>query len=263
MGCKVSVCVIARDEAENLPRCLGALGFADEVVVVVDDRTTDASAEIARSQGARVILRRYEGNIAQKSFAVSQARNDWVLELDADEVVSPELARGVESVVSADAEDYSVYEVNRITFHLGRWIRHGAFFPNWVPRLYRHARVRWAGVDPHGHVVADGPIGRLSGLLHHYSYRDLADQIARVQSFSEQSARDLWRRGERARAADLCLRPSLRFVRDYVLKGGFRDGVPGLVIAAASSFYVFLKYAKLWEIEHASRGRPGARSQSP
>jgi glycosyltransferase involved in cell wall biosynthesis len=263
MTCKVSACVIARDEAENLPRCLGALAFADEVVVVVDDRTHDASVEIARAHGARVILRPYEGNIAQKSFAISQARNEWVLEIDADEVVSPELAREVESVVEADAAECSIYEVNRITFHLGRWIRHGAFFPDWVPRLYRRSQVRWAGVDPHGHVVADGPVGRLSGLLHHFSYRDLRDQIARVQAFSEQSARDLWRRGRRARAADLCLRPPLRFLRDYLVKAGFRDGVPGLVIAAVSSFHVFLKYAKLWELERVSAARRSAGGREP
>ena len=258
MSCPVSVCIIARDEAERLPRCLAALGFAGEVVVVVDDRTRDASAEIARAHGARVELRRYDGNIAQKSHALGLARHEWVLELDADEVVTPELAREVEGVVAEDAPDCSVYEVNRITFHLGRWIRHGAFFPDWVPRLYRRSQVRWAGVDPHGHVVADGPVRRLPGLLLHYSYRDLRDQMARVQTFSEQSALDLRRRGRRARLADLTLRPPLRFLRDYVVKAGFLDGVPGLVIAGVSAFHVFLKYAKLWELERGHAREAGA-----
>jgi glycosyltransferase involved in cell wall biosynthesis len=246
----VSACLIARDEAERLPACLDALSWVDEIIVVVDDRTRDATAEIAGQRGARVVVRRYEGDIAQKSFAVDLARNEWVLQVDPDEVVTAELAQEIQAALGSECAGY---EINRITFHLGRWIRHGAFFPDWKTRLIRKSRARWEGVDPHGRIVVDGPVRRLHGYLQHFSYRDLSDQVDRVQLFSAMSARDLHSRGRRSGFSELCLRPPLRFLRDYFFKSGWRDGVPGLIIAAVSSFHVFLKYAKLWEMQLQSR----------
>ena len=139
------------------------------------------------------------------------------------------------------------YRLNRVTFHLGRWIRHGDFFPDWKLRLFRRSRARFVGSDPHGRVEVDGAVAELSGELEHYSYRDLADQIDRIQFFSEQAAQALAAEGRPVRLRDLLLRPPARFLRAYVLKQGFRDGLPGFVIACASAFYVFLKYAKHWE----------------
>jgi hypothetical protein len=144
-----------------------------------------------------------------------------------------------------------------VTRHLGRWIRHGDFHPDWQLRAFRRSRGRWAGHNPHGRVRVAGRVERLAGDLEHESYVDLADQIARVQAYSRVEAQELWRRGRRARWSDLCLRPPARFARAWLLKGGFRDGTPGLVIAAVTAFHVFLKYAKLWELERAAR-RGGA-----
>jgi glycosyltransferase involved in cell wall biosynthesis len=245
--------MLARDEAAVLPRCLASLPFADEIVVVVDDRTTDDSAEVARRHGARVILRRYDGDVASKRFAVAQGGGDWILLIDPDEEATPELAAEIRAVLAADDRACAGYEVNRITWHLGRWIRHGAFFPDWVLRLFRRDAVRFEGVDPHGRFYADGPVRRLDGLLHHYSYRDLADQFRRVQAWSDQAARAMRAQGEHASLEKLLLRPPARFARDYVLKRGFLDGTPGFFIAAISAFHVFAKYAKLWEMERTGR----------
>jgi hypothetical protein len=145
------------------------------------------------------------------------------------------------------------FEVNRTTFHLGRWIRHGDFHPDWTLRLFRRAEARLSGRNPHGRVEVAGRVERLRGALEHHSYRDLADQVERIQCYSLEAARALHQAGHRARWHDLALRPPARFLRGYLLKRGFLDGVPGFVIAIATAFHVFLKYAKLWELERTIR----------
>ena len=147
------------------------------------------------------------------------------------------------SVSSASAG----FRVNRSTHHLGRWIRHGDFYPDRKLRLYRRSRARWVGRDPHGRVEVDGIVSDLSGDLEHHSYRDLADQIDRIQFFSDQAAAALIEDVIPFRLGHLLFRPPARFLRSYLLRQGFRDGLPGFVIAVASAFYVFLKYAKHWE----------------
>lgn len=255
MTVPVSVCIIACNEERNLRRCLSSVAFAAEVIVVVDSRSSDATEAIARELGARTRLHPYEGNVEQKNLALAEAKHDWVLALDADEAPDAALAGAIEAVVAADGPADG-YELNRLTWHLGRWIRHGEFHPDWQLRLFRRSRGRWAGVNPHGRVELRGQTARLSGDLHHYSYRDLADQVARIQDFSRVQAATMHAAGRRAGVLDLALRPPLRFLRAYLLKQGFRDGMPGLVIAAATAFHVFLKYAKLWELGRAD-GAPG------
>jgi glycosyltransferase involved in cell wall biosynthesis len=249
-GTPASVCIIACNEERNLARCLESVAWADDRVVVVDARSQDATEAIARRMGARVVQHEYVGNVEQKNFALDQAKHDWVIALDADEALLPELAQEIRSALAEDGRGADGFLVNRITFHLGRWIRHGDFFPDWQLRVFRRSRGRWAGVNPHGRVEIGGRVDRLAGEVAHFSYRDLADQVERIQEFSRVQAAALFAAGRRARARDLWLRPIARFLRAYVLKQGFRDGMPGLLIALATAFHVFLKYAKLWELEH-------------
>ena len=260
MTAPLSVCVLARDEAEDLERCLAAVAWADEIVVLVDDRSRDGTEAIARRWASRVERRPYAGDLLQKQACVALAKHDWVLIVDPDEVVSPELARSIRERLSASASPEAgttsvreAYRLNRSTYHLGRWIRHGDFYPDWKLRLFRRSRARWLGRDPHGRVEVEGAVGELEGELLHYSYRDLADQIARIQFFSDQAAAALARDGIPFRLRDLILRPPARFLRTYVLRRGFLDGIPGFIISVASAFYVFLKYAKLWERRRTSR----------
>ena len=257
MKVPLSVCLLARDEADHLAACVAAVApVADEIVVVVDARSRDATEEVARRMATRVEVRDYAGDRDQKAFAVGLAKHDWVLLLDPDERVPPALADAVRDAVAGAAagEGPDAYRINRITRHLGRWIRHGDFYPDWTLRLFRRSRARWAGRDPHSRVEIDGDVGRLTPDLEHHSYRDLSDQIQRIDFFSGEAARALDEEGARASVSALALRPPARFFRAYVLKQGFRDGAPGFVIAAATAFHVFLKYAKLWE-----RQRRGAR----
>jgi glycosyltransferase involved in cell wall biosynthesis len=253
----ISACVLACDEERELARCLAAVGFADERVVVVDARSSDGTEKIARECADRVEVRPYAGDVAQKRHCVGLARHDWVLIVDPDEIVPPTLARELVDAIASAGPEVAGIEVDRLTWHLGRWIRHGDFHPDWTLRAFRRSRARFAGLDPHMRIEVDGGVRRVPTPLEHYSYRDLADQVDRIQRFSAAAAAALDAAGRRARLRDLVLRPPARFLRAYVLRRGFLDGVPGLVIAGATAFHVFLKYAKLWERQRAGgRGSP-------
>ena len=243
----LTVCIIACNEERELPRCLDSVAFADELILVIDAKSTDRSEQIARQHATRVEVRPYEGDIEQKSYATSLATRDWILVIDPDEVTRPELARSIQRAVAGGRAAVNGYEVDRLTWYLGRWIRHGDFYPDWTLRLFRRDAFDWEGANPHGRIEVTGAVARLSGELEHYSYRDLADHFDRVQRWSDQAAKALAARGCRAGPSDLVLRPLWRAFRGYVLKRGFLDGVPGLVVACANGLYVFLKYAKLWE----------------
>ncbi|MEZ4333463.1 MAG: glycosyltransferase family 2 protein [Myxococcota bacterium] len=254
----VSVCVLACDEAHELERCLAAVEWADDIVVVVDAKSRDGSLAVAERRASRVEVRAYQGDVDQKRHAVSLAKHDWALIVDPDEVVTPALARSIRGALAEALRSPGIagYELDRVTWHLGRWIRHGDFYPDWKLRLFRRSQARFVGRDPHGRVEVRGGVARLAGALEHYSYRDLADQIARIQFFSGEAAAALEQVGVRVGLRHLVLHPPARFLRCYVMKRGLLDGVPGFVIAVASAFYVFLKYAKLWERTRARRSPP-------
>lgn len=254
---RLSVCVICCNEETELPRCLDSVAFADELIVVVDAKSTDRSEAIVRERADRVEVRPYDGDIEQKSYCTSLATGDWILVIDPDEVMRPELAASVRAAVDQVAPVVTGYEVDRLTWHLGRWVRHGDFYPDWTLRLFRAQGHRWRGRNPHGRIEPGkgGSVSRLDGELEHYSYRDIADHLDRTQRWSSQAALALHAEGRRTRSWDLALRPAWRFFRGYVLKRGFLDGAPGFAIAAVNAFYVFLKYAKLWDLSRkASRG---------
>lgn len=254
----LSVCIIACNEERDLPRCLASVSFADEIVVVVDDRSRDATEKLAREAGARVLLRAYDGNIEQKNFALEQARHAWVLALDADEALGEPLAAELRAFLAAPPPGVAGMEINRVTWHLGRWIRHGEFFPDWQLRVVGNGAGRWAGTNPHGRIELPkgaGTTGRFEGEAGHWSYRDLADQVDRIQDFSGIQARANLERGRPHALRDMILRPPARFLRAFFLKQGYRDGVPGFIIAAATAFHVFLKYAKQWELLHLGTGK--------
>ncbi len=252
-----SACVIARDAEATLDRCLASLAWCDECIVVVDPRSRDGTLARARAAGARVILHPYAGNVEQKRFAHAQAKEPWIVALDADEALAPELQSRLRAFLSDPEPGCDGIEMNRVVYHLGRWIRHGDFHPDWQLRVFRRDRGRVEGRNPHGRVRVPGRVVRLAGDLEHRSYATLADQIERVQRWSAIEAERMFAEGRRARLDHLVLRPPARFLRGYLLRLGFRDGVPGLVIATVTAFHVFLKYAKLWE--HA-RGETKTRA---
>lgn len=272
MSRPVSVCVLACDEEAELGSCLESVAaWADEIIVVVDAKSRDGSEVVARRLAHRVEIRAYSGDIDQKRYCVELAKNDWVFIVDPDEVVTPALADSIrkalraacgheaESGTSSSNPEPAGYRVNRVTHHLGRWIRHGDFYPDWKLRLFRRSHAHWVGRDPHGRIEVKGKVADLPGDLEHRSYRDLSDQIDRIQHFSDQAASALCAEEVPFRLERLILRPPARFLRSYVLRQGFRDGLPGFVIAVASAFYVFLKYAKHWERTRCVQRNEGDR----
>lgn len=251
----ISVCIITRDEEHNIGACLESVSFADDIVVV-DSGSTDRTVQIASEFGARVIERPFLGHVKQKQFAIENARHDIVLCLDADERVDDALRAATLALLEKSALEYAGYEVNRHTFYLGRFIDHGGWFPEWRLRLFDRRRGRWVGVDPHDRVEVDGTTSRLEGELVHFNYRDISHHVAKINSYTSISAREKERAGKRVSVFALLTRPPARFVRMYLLRGGFRDGVRGLIVATLGAFYVFLKYAKAWERQNVKDSAP-------
>jgi len=241
---KLSVTVITHNEAANIEACLESVGWADEILVV-DSGSTDRTAELARAAGARVIERDWPGYAAQKNFAAGEAGHDWILSVDADERVTPELRDEIRRVLD-DHSDAAGYRVPRVTWHLGRWIRTTDWYPDYQLRLYDRRRAAWKPRRVHESVTADGPVAYLKRDLQHYSFRDLSDQMARLDRYSTLAAEEMYEAGRRAGIVDLMLHPPAAFLRNYLLRRGFADSLPGFIISVMNAHYVFLKFAKLW-----------------
>jgi len=244
----LAVCVITLDEEDRIGECLDAVTWADELIVV-DSGSADRTAAIARAKGARVVVREWPGYAAQKNFALEQASSDWVLSIDADERVTPELAAEIRGLLAAPPEGIAGCSVPRRTWYLGRWIRHGGWYPDRKVRLVRRGRGRWEGSLVHERLVAEGPTRELHGDLLHYTYRDIADHLRRIDRFTTEAAQALAAAGRRSGLLGMLVHPPAKFLKMYLLRAGFLDGAPGFVVAVLGGYYVFLKYAKLWELQ--------------
>jgi glycosyltransferase involved in cell wall biosynthesis len=245
---KISATVITHNEAQDVAAALESLSFADEIIVV-DSESTDATVDLARRFTDRVYVRPWPGYSQQKNFAAGQARNDWIFSLDADERVSPELLREIEGLVSAEGEPRaSAFEMPRLAFYLGRWIRHSGWYPDRKIRLYDRRRARWTGEYVHEALQVDGPVERLKGDLLHFTVNTVSEHHQRLDVYTTLAAREAFAKGRRASAISLLASPVISFARSYFLKLGFLDGWQGLVIAKFASQYAFLKIAKLREL---------------
>lgn len=247
----LSVIVITRDEAQQIAGALGSVTWADEIVVV-DSGSRDETLALARQFTDRVVSHPWQGYGRQKNYAASLARHDWILSLDADERVSPELADEIRAVLR-DEPPYRGYRMPRVTWHLGRWIRSTDWYPDFQLRLYDRRAARWTDRRVHESVDVQGPVGYLRHELQHYAYGDLADHLATIERYSRLAAEELDDQGRRASFWDLAVHPLAAFFRNYVLKRGFRDGIPGLIVSGMNAYYVFLKFARLWERQHGPR----------
>ncbi|HEV8307453.1 MAG TPA: glycosyltransferase family 2 protein [Methylomirabilota bacterium] len=251
----LTVTIVAKNEEERIQACLESVAWAPEIVVV-DAESTDRTAEIARKFTPKVIVRPWAGFAAQKNFALTQATEPWILSLDADEQVPPELREEIRGILEADGP-LDGYSVPRKNVFLGRWIRHGTWFPDYQLRLFRRGAGVFRAVSVHESVeVTSGRLGHLRTPLLHVSYRDIADFVQRSNRYSTLAAQDLARAGTRVSWWELLLRPVGRFCSMYVLHRGFLDGREGFVLALLYSYYVFLRTAKAWALGRSVRRPP-------
>jgi glycosyltransferase involved in cell wall biosynthesis len=250
---KISAVVITLNEERNLPKALASLDPVADEVVVVDSGSTDQTRDIAENAGARVIVHTWEGYAAQKNFAASQAQHDWVLSLDADEALSPELTAEIERIKQAGPGDAAGFTVPRLARFRGRWIRHSGWYPDPKLRLYDRQRGRWAGQYVHEHVETDGPVRPLSGDLLHYPADSRAEQLRSVDRYTTLAARQSLESGEGLIALKLLFFPGWKFVESYLFRLGFLDGAAGFEIARLAGYYVCQKYEKLWRMTRAGR----------
>jgi (heptosyl)LPS beta-1,4-glucosyltransferase len=257
---KLSVTIITKNEASDIAAALASVVWADEIVVV-DSGSSDGTPDIARRYASRVVEREWPGYIAQKNYAASIASHDWILSLDADERVTPELAREVRDIINRDSTT-AAYRVPRVTWHLGRWIRTTDWYPDYQTRLYDRTRAEWTGKYVHEAVTARGAVGQLRGELQHFAYRDIADHLETIDRYTTYAARQMHEDGGRVGLLQLAGHPPLAFLRNYLVHGGIRDGAAGFIISALNAYYVFLKFAKLWEMRRApENGRAIERAE--
>ena len=243
----LSVTIITLNEADHIAAAIASASWADEIIVV-DSGSTDGTLDLARAKGATVATRPWSGYVDQKNYAATLARYDWIFSLDADERIPAPLATEIRGLLATEPAVRG-FRVPRVTFHLGRWMRTTDFYPDFQTRLYDRRAARWRGRYVHESVAVDGPLGHLKNELQHYSYRDLRDQLDRVNQYSTLAARQMHEAGRRANALDLIVHPPAAFLRNYVLRRGFMDGTAGLTVSAVNAYSVFLKFAKLWEMQ--------------
>lgn len=240
---RLSAIVITRNEAANVADCLDALAFCDERIVV-DCGSTDGTARIAESKGARVVANEWHGFGAQKNFALSLAQGDWVLSIDADERVSAALAAEIRRAVETPAIDG--YELSRQSSFCGRPMRHSGWFPDRVLRLFRRGRARFTDDIVHERVVCDGQVARLTEVLIHHPVLRLEDALSRMDRYSTAGAESVVASGRRVTFATGIVRGLWTFVRTYILQAGFLDGREGFLLAVANAEGTYYRYMKAW-----------------
>lgn len=240
-----SLVIITFNAAALLPDCIASVPRADEVLVV-DSGSTDDTAAVAERLGARVVHQDWLGYGPQKRFAALQAQHDWILSLDADERLTPELRESIERAMLAPAA--VAYLLPRRNRFMGRWLRHGEGYPDWCARLFDRRQANWSEDAVHEKLEADGPVARLSGDLLHESEQGLADYLQKQNRYTDLQAERMFAAGKRFSILKMLTSPLARFVKFYVLRRGFLDGVPGLVHISIGCLTSFLKYAKLREL---------------
>lgn len=244
---KLSVITLALNEEHNIAECLSSVQWADELIVV-DSGSVDRTVEVAKGFTDKVLNVEWKGYGATKNLALKQAKGEWVLWLDADERVTPELASEIRSFLNREDTSVAAYNVARRAYFLGKWIKHSGWYPGRVTRLFRRDRAYFTETNVHEQLVVDGKIDGLQNDLLHYTDPTLYHYFAKFNKYTSLAATDMKAHGRHASLSDLLLRPPFMFFKMFLLRLGFLDGIHGFILAIVSSLYVFVKYAKLWEL---------------
>jgi len=253
---RLSVITLTMDEALNIAECLESVRWADEIVVV-DSGSTDGTLDVARRYTDKIFTIAWPGYGAARNFALSKATGEWILWLDADERVTPELGEEIRAILTSADDACAGYAIARRAYFLGRWIRHCGWYPSRVVRLFRRDRGRFTETRVHERLLVEGVVRDSRHDLLHFTDPTLHHYLAKFNRYTTLGAEDLHAAGRRFSLADLLVRPPFQFVKMYLLRGGFLDGLPGFLLSVLSSVYTFAKYAKLWEIEQGPGNQGG------
>ena len=245
MAATLTVIVPTFNEEDHIRGCLESVKWADDLFVV-DSFSSDATLAIAREYTGHIVQHEYVNSATQKNWAIPQAKGDWVMVLDADERVTPELRARIQEVL-ANGSDFDGFRIKRMTVFFGKLIRHCGWHKDYLVRLWRRGKGRYEDLHVHADVLVDGKVGTLHEHFLHDTYRSLDHYLEKFGRYTTWSSNDLYQQGKRATWANLALRPLWRFFRMFILRRGFLDGKDGLVLCSLAAFSVFMKYARLWD----------------
>jgi glycosyltransferase involved in cell wall biosynthesis len=253
---KITAMIMTFNEADQIEECLRSLEWCDEILLI-DSFSTDGTVELVRAAFPRVRIEQHEyfGCGAQRNWGLKRVATEWILAVDADERVTPELRD--EILRTVEKPGFWAYEILRLNYVYDTAVRRGGLQRDWVTRLFHRDHAIWQRKRVHAELDVDGPKGRMRGLLLHYYVRSFNHMVEKMTRYATWSAAHKFRRGQRASTFQLWAHPTGRFLRDYVLWRGFMDGAPGLILTGLHVYYAFWKYAKLWEFTRLERmGRP-------
>ncbi len=249
----ISVCVVAGNEAHRIRRALDSVaGWTGELVLAIDDKVTDGTDKIGQSYGAKIISQPWRGHAVHRDFASANASQPWLLAIDADEVIPPELRDEIIRLFEQNKFNppCAAYSFPRCTLYHGRWIRHGDWYPDRKARLWRRGRANWGSLHLHESLVVDGETGEMKNDLLHYSMESLAHEMKKTMLQVDYFAQECAARKKKVSLAEVMFRPGWRFFRSYCLRLGFLDGWQGLAIARIIAIYTFLRYLNVYEIQN-------------
>ncbi|HUA66949.1 MAG TPA: glycosyltransferase family 2 protein [Candidatus Saccharimonadales bacterium] len=247
----ISVCIIAGNEANRIRRALDSVaGWTSDLIVVINDDVNDGTDKIAGEFGAKVFREPWKGHVAQKNSATAKATCEWILGLDADESVTPELRAEIEKLFTgSEKPKVAAFSFPRCTIYCGRWIRHGDWYPDRQIRLWRRGAAKWGGIDPHDKLLVNGAVGKLKGDLKHFSMESMEQQFRKTITYANDFARHCAEQKKVVLLPALLFHPWWRFLRAYVLRMGFLDGWQGFAIARVIAIYTFLRYLRAYQAQ--------------
>ena len=240
----LSAVIIANNESENITKCIQALQKITQDIVVVDSFSEDNTVEICKALGARVFQKKWAGYAQNKNYGNQQAKHDWIISIDADEIVSEELIHSIQQLSLQKGE---VYSLDRLNNFCGQWIKHCGWYPDWKKRIFNRTEVQWEGDYVHEILAVPSQlkVKKISGILYHYSYDNLEDHAKRLRIYANLAAEDMHVNGKKASILKIWISPAIRFIKTYFLKLGILDGKNGLIISLRDAYQTHLKYSLL------------------